>query len=333
MPDVTINTSTDPITVSVDDSPIVVSTDQTPSLGGGGGGGYAPDPSAQADDKWLKTTGGAYVFTDPPTGTTNPSDSTPQPVSAGAGVAGVSTAFARADHVHLGAPTSHNHNTAYAQLNHNHDEAYLSASEIIAGANVTVDLVTTPGSVIIGSTAAGGVSDHGLLASASLADDDHPQYLNTARGDARYLRPVSTASYVISAPSTNRIGAWEVQGDGSDPSTWPDRFAFAFKPSGGSARQTGFFNEYGELRSQAALNTSVALRAMGTGSSSGRIFDVLTDQGGTEVLAATASSVFARQQEVVTSPGSSVLRLVALSQVSYNGIGTPDPFTIYFITE
>jgi len=34
-------------------------------------------------------------------------------------------------------------------------------------------------------TGGGGVTDHGLL--QGLADDDHPQYLTTARGDARYL--------------------------------------------------------------------------------------------------------------------------------------------------
>lgn len=36
---------------------------------------------------------------------------------------------------------------------------------------------------------AGGVSDHGAL--TGLADDDHPQYHNDARGDARYSRIAS----------------------------------------------------------------------------------------------------------------------------------------------
>ena len=47
--------------------------------------------------------------------------------------------------------------------------------------------VTSSGAIIVGSGGGGGgggVTDHGAL--SGLGDDDHPQYLNTARGDARY---------------------------------------------------------------------------------------------------------------------------------------------------
>lgn len=39
-----------------------------------------------------------------------------------------------------------------------------------------------------GGTGGGGVADHGAL--TGLADDDHPQYLNNTRADARYVQPV-----------------------------------------------------------------------------------------------------------------------------------------------
>lgn len=42
----------------------------------------------------------------------------------------------------------------------------------------------------------GGATDHGAL--AGLADDDHPQYLNNARGDARY-DATGTASSAVAA--------------------------------------------------------------------------------------------------------------------------------------
>ena len=64
---------------------------------------------------------------------------------------------------------------------------YLKPVEVLAGANVTVDRTTTPGSVIIASTGSGGggTSDHHALTNLT-AFDDHTQYYNQTRGDARY---------------------------------------------------------------------------------------------------------------------------------------------------
>lgn len=45
----------------------------------------------------------------------------------------------------------------------------------------------------------GGVSDHGSL--TGLADDDHPQYLNTVRGDARYAQRTHNLSDLADAPT------------------------------------------------------------------------------------------------------------------------------------
>ena len=57
-------------------------------------------------------------------------------------------------------------------------------NSVLAGANVSVDN-TDPANPVVSSTASG-VSDHGAL--TGLADDDHTQYHNDTRGDARYLK-------------------------------------------------------------------------------------------------------------------------------------------------
>jgi hypothetical protein len=54
-------------------------------------------------------------------------------------------------------------------------------------------------------TGGSGVSDHGLL--TGLADDDHPHYLNNARGDARYAPITSTANRLTALESQIVSGA------------------------------------------------------------------------------------------------------------------------------
>lgn len=54
----------------------------------------------------------------------------------------------------------------------------------------------------------------------------------------------------------------EIDDDGSPTSGWPDRLAFFYMDPVDGAIRTGYFNEYGELRSRAAKLNTVALRAM-----------------------------------------------------------------------
>lgn len=55
------------------------------------------------------------------------------------------------------------------------------------GTNVTISGSGTSGDpYIINATGGGGTSDHGAL--TGLGDDDHPQYFNQTRGDARYIQ-------------------------------------------------------------------------------------------------------------------------------------------------
>lgn len=95
---------------------------------------YAPSPTNEPDDRWLKTVDGAYVFTDAPSGTAVPSDAVPGAVAA-TGSAGTETALSRSDHVHPGVTASdlvHNHDADYAATAHDHDGSYDPAGSAAA---------------------------------------------------------------------------------------------------------------------------------------------------------------------------------------------------------
>jgi hypothetical protein len=52
--------------------------------------------------------------------------------------------------------------------------------------------------------------------------------------------------------------------DGTDSAFWPEKFQFYYQDPTGGVRRTGFFNEYGEIRSVSAKRNTVALRAFGS---------------------------------------------------------------------
>ncbi len=67
------------------------------------------------------------------------------------------------------------------------------AALLVAGSNITLTYDDTLNTLTIASTGGGGgVTDHGAL--TGLGDDDHPQYHNDARGDARYL-PIANPAF------------------------------------------------------------------------------------------------------------------------------------------
>jgi Protein of unknown function (DUF2793) len=74
----------------------------------------------------------------------------------------------------------------------------------IADENVMLAHDGTAWISVSGGGGGGGVTDHGAL--TGLGDDDHPQYLNNARGDARYT-PIAPATLGINATadSTNKL--------------------------------------------------------------------------------------------------------------------------------
>lgn len=74
--------------------------------------------------------------------------------------------------------------TQAAAGNHKHTE-YVEPTDIVAGANITVEIIEDGKVKITGGEAGGpGGTDHGGL--TGLEDDDHPQYFDIYRGDDRY---------------------------------------------------------------------------------------------------------------------------------------------------
>lgn len=92
-----------------------------------------------------------------------------------------------------------------------------------SGSSITLTISTGGGS-------SGGVTDHGAL--AGLGDDDHSQYHNDARGDARYLRQSNDLSDVDDAATARtNLGA----GDASGPASATDSAIALFDGTGGKA--------------------------------------------------------------------------------------------------
>lgn len=78
-------------------------------------------------------------------------------------------------------------------------------SKIVGGTNVTTSYNDTTGETTINSTASGGTSDHGGL--TGLGDDDHPQYFNQPRGDARYLQSEVDGSTTNELQTISKVGS------------------------------------------------------------------------------------------------------------------------------
>lgn len=78
---------------------------------------------------------------------------------------------------------------------------------------------------------------------------DKPELLET-KGNS----PVSLTS------STDSIGEYVVESDGTSSGSWPDRMRFLYKPTGVAARVVQWWNEYFELRLAPALRNTVAFR-------------------------------------------------------------------------
>lgn len=79
------------------------------------------------------------------------------------------------------------------------DFASSSGTPIVIDTTDGSAYVLIPGGVtqIAGSGGGGGTSDHGAL--TGLGDDDHTQYFNTSRGDARYSLLGHTHAYLTQA--------------------------------------------------------------------------------------------------------------------------------------
>jgi hypothetical protein len=116
----------------------------------------------------------------------------------------------------MDAPTAHN---ALSGLSADDHPQYLLPTEVVAGANVTVDRSSLPGSVVVAASNPG-VTAHHLL--TGLTGDDHTQYHTDARGDLRYIRKdvdntttgvVTGHDFIVEgAPGTSSNFAFSVNG-------------------------------------------------------------------------------------------------------------------------
>lgn len=95
-------------------------------------------------------------------------------------------------------------------------------------------------------------------ADMSIGDLEYAFFDNEAANDV-----INQGSTVELLDSTNdQLLRVEITDDGSPTAGWPDRLAFFYMDPVDGAIRTGYFNEYGELRSRAAKLNTVALRAM-----------------------------------------------------------------------
>ncbi|MEM7810546.1 MAG: hypothetical protein AAF532_03575 [Planctomycetota bacterium] len=89
----------------------------------------------------------------------------------------------------------------YAPLGHTHgladvtDAGTAASRDVPASGDAAADEVVLGSDSRLGTGGGGGTTDHGAL--SGLGDDDHPQYLNQARGDARYLSSDSAALFAL----------------------------------------------------------------------------------------------------------------------------------------
>lgn len=96
------------------------------------------------------------------------------------------------------------------------DNLPVASTTVLGGVKVDGTTITIVGGVITAIGGGSGVSDHGAL--TGLADDDHPQYLNNTRGDARYqpldadLTDIAALTGSYGVPNKNN-GVWELKDD------------------------------------------------------------------------------------------------------------------------
>src|SRR5690606_6915587 len=64
----------------------------------------------------------------------------------------------------------------------------------------------------------------------------------------------------VMVASTDTLGTFTVESDGSSTSGWPNRLGWLYKPLGGVAKLVQWVNEYGELRITPARNNTVGFR-------------------------------------------------------------------------
>jgi hypothetical protein len=72
----------------------------------------------------------------------------------------------------------------------------------------------------------------------------------------------NNSTIYLTDPTNDQVFEIEIDDDSSSTASWSNRLAFYFK-TGGVARLTSWFNEYGEFRVQPGKSNTVAFRVFG----------------------------------------------------------------------
>lgn len=154
--------------------------------------------------------------------------------------------------------------------------AAIARTNLGLGTAATADTGTTSGTIPLLN--ASGRLDAARLGSGTA---DSSTFL---RGDGTYAAPDGGIPASISiAAATDKVTSVTINDDGSAAGSWPNRWEWSFKPSGGSAALVQWTNEYGELRGCSAKSNTVAARwfaktAPGSPAHSGPVIEVQDDR-------------------------------------------------------
>lgn len=239
-----------------------------------------------------------------------------------------------------------------------HEATHAPSDAITEADHALIDHTGLPG---VGAGGGGGVTDHGAL--TGLADDDHTQYHTDARGDARYYLKSQVDSAVATKENTG-VAATVVSNHHAPTSTdHDDRYyteaemdaALAGKENTGVAAtaltahhgpaSTDHDDRYTPSASLADVATSGAYADL-TGAPS--LASVATtgaysDLSGTPTLGTAADNAetdFATAAQGLLAASSvqqdntyatAVNKIMPLTQVQYDAIGTPSDDTLYLI--
>lgn len=117
---------------------------------------------------------------------------------------------------------SHDHDSDYSATTHDHDSDYLPADAALGDLSNVDETGKTDGQSVVWNagaskyvlatvTSGGGVTDHGAL--TGLGDDDHTQYHNDTRGDARYSLLAHNHTGVYAAASHSHDDLYYTEGE------------------------------------------------------------------------------------------------------------------------
>jgi len=171
------------------------------------------------------------------------------------------------DHDSAYSATTHNHDSAYSATTHDHDADYLPINAALGDLSNVDETGKVDGQSVVWNagaskyvlatvTSGGGVTDHGAL--TGLGDDDHTQYHNDTRGDARYSLLAHTHTGVYAASSHNHDATYYTETEVNNLLTGYSATSHNHDASYAAAAHTHDTRYYTEAETDALLATKSA---------------------------------------------------------------------------